>query len=59
MSELLPIGTACNFVFPGTNRTYEVSVTQQHPPKKKGDEERYRVAGVNLDCFAFRKDLTL
>lgn len=58
MSELLEIGAIMQWVFPGTSRVYPCMVTEQHPPQKKGDEERYRVAGENFNCFAFRKDLT-
>lgn len=58
MSALLEVGSPVTLRFPGNDHTYECEITEQHPPKKNGDVERYRIKGSNLDCFAFRHELT-
>lgn len=57
VTDLLPIDTPIAWTFPGTDHIYRGIVVEQHPPKKSGDEERYRVKGNQFDCFAFRRDL--
>lgn len=55
---MLSNGTPIAWAFPGTDHVYHGVTVEQHPPKKAGDEERYRIRGNQFDCFAFRRDLT-
>ncbi len=54
---MLPIGTPVCWTFPASGRIYYGAISEQHPAKRSGDEERYRIKGANFDCFAFRRDL--
>lgn len=45
------------WTFPGTDHVYHVVIVEHLPPKKPGDEDRYRIRGAQCDCFAFRRDL--
>lgn len=57
--EILAIGACVDFQFPGSHNVYRCAISEQHLPKKKGDAERYRIIGRNVDCFALREWLTV
>lgn len=58
-SNLLTIGTKIVWTFPGTDHRYYGVITEVHSVKRKGDEERYRIKGEHMDCYAFRRELAV
>lgn len=48
------IGTLVDFRFPGSHNVYRCRVSEQHPARKVGEDERYRITGAEVDCFALR-----
>lgn len=56
MNERLSVGALVAWAFPGSGNVYHGFITEVW--NGKGDEH-YRIRGNQMDCYAFRRDVTV